>query len=124
MTEEEGDEFTDGPARSESESGDDDHVESVANLPVEGQILEDVTQLANVPEIVPSVPSIVNSPKELHEKDLNQWKTPNEYNFCRSSTCDKNTTEHLVLTISPPEVGQSLNPIASNEQPKSSQSVV
>ncbi|KAG0641903.1 hypothetical protein HOY80DRAFT_1134920 [Tuber brumale] len=104
-TEGDGDEFSDRSTTGESESGVEDSGESVANLSDEDEILEDLTKPANLPEIMSSVPSTVNSPKDLHENDHNEWKAQKEDNFNTSSTSDKDTRENLVPTITDPEVG-------------------
>ncbi|KAG0641874.1 hypothetical protein HOY80DRAFT_998912 [Tuber brumale] len=106
-----------------SESRVDDHEESVANHFEEDEILDDLAKLANLPEIISSVPSPVKSPNELLENDLDEWNTPNEHNFTTATTSDKATMESLLPTITNPEVVESLKMVAGKKQAKSSQSV-
>ncbi|KAG0641886.1 hypothetical protein HOY80DRAFT_1109896 [Tuber brumale] len=118
----EGDEFSDGSTTSECESGVDGHEESVANLCDEDEILEYLTKLANLPEIISPVPSTVKSPQEPQGHDLNEWKTPNAHNLTPSSSYDKDTIENLIPTITDHEVVQSLQLDAGKEPSQSGQS--
>ncbi|KAG0638405.1 hypothetical protein HOY80DRAFT_1047829 [Tuber brumale] len=95
-TEAEGDEFRDGSTTRGSESGVDGHEESVANLFEEDEILDDLAKLATFQR------SYHRFPK----------------------TSDKDTMEDLLLTITDPEVVESVKLVASNEPSKSSRSVV
>ncbi|KAG0634725.1 hypothetical protein HOY80DRAFT_1097023 [Tuber brumale] len=90
--------------------------QSVANLSAWDETREDLTKLANIRDIISSVPSTVNSPQVLHENNLNQWKTPNEDKFTTSAISDQDTMEHLVHAITDRELVQSLKIVANNEQ--------
>ncbi|KAG0643670.1 hypothetical protein HOY80DRAFT_1020073 [Tuber brumale] len=117
--EEEGAEFIDSLPSSESESGDEGDEESLSNFSEEDETPEDPLKLANLQDIISSLPSTVKSPKRVHENGPNEGKTLNEYSLTISSTSHKPTMEDLMPTITNPQPRPSLELVAGNAPSKS-----